>query len=841
MFKFTQKTLSTSLFLSLCLTLLISAIAPISISTKAEEKARNFERVSDDWRKQVVVNLKPGASSGQVWNKLRSNNDTIKGISTQSLGEQQVIEDKLVFKIENATDFTAIESKLKSFNEVASVGLNYPYQSLYTPNDPLFGSNWQLQDAGNGIKMQSAWNSVGSALGVGTCTESAPLCGGKKEVKVAVIDSGVQTNIAEFNNTTFSNPAEFYYSFSPCTPNSTVLFLSGEYLCRANTQNDTCPIGKEDRCGHGTAVTSVIAGSDNSLGTVGVAYNTTIIPISVRNAFDSLGLSQAIKHARQSGADVINMSLGSPFNDPTVYQEVVNARNAGIIVVAASGNCGSLPGGHPACFPTLQPGDAGYGIVNPILYPAYFNEVVSVGAINQDGTRSSYSTFNDQVDVVAPVGAGFPIAKIDGTFATASGTSFSAPQVAGVAALFKSIRGNVGSTSADFISILALNSKDLGTAGRDNQFGNGLINANFTAVAPNPSISNLQTKYNFNTSAALNITDLSGLTLTEAVYTINNQNIETRNNPANLNKTIVANNLVSGKNPLSIVVEASNGSKGKVINEINVEIPWSQWFGIGEMFDTASSVVIDGRIVQTVQGSGNWIYTRYSDNEGQTWSTWLRDGQMFSEASSVVIDGRIVQTVQGSGNWIYTRHSDNKGQTWSTWLRDGQMFAPASSVVIDGRILQTVRGSGDWIFTRHSDNKGQTWSTWLRDGQMFAPASSVVLGNRILQAVRGSSNDLYTRHSDNKGQTWSVWQKHGKIGSAPELVSVDNTYAILTYTDINTDIAYLTYKNLVGWSKSPVIVGKMLNASSTIYSGGVLIQTVRGTDNKIYTRRFSAS
>jgi hypothetical protein len=824
-----------------------------------------------------------------VLNKIKSNNQASKRISSQSLTQTPQRSDKLVVELEQADQYNTLESQLLKLPEVSSVQRNYPYKSMYVPNDPLFASSWQQRNTGFGNKVESAWDSVGTALGVvGACSEATPLCGGQPNVKIAVIDSGVQQNIPEFDKTTFANPAEFYYSTSPCVLDSYVLSWGGEYLCRSNVQDDICPtnhpVVSPDDCGHGTAVASIIAGSDNAIGTVGIAYNTTIMPIAIKYAFDSVGLSQAIQYARINGANVINLSLGTPFDEFIVKKEIQNARDAGIIVVASSGNCGSNLGQE--CFDFLSVGDPGYNVINPIVYPAYYPETVSVGAINQNGTRSSYSTFNDRVDIVAPIGTGYPIAKPNGQFNTVIGTSFSAPQVAGVAGLFKSVRGNTNSSHDDFLNTISLNSTDIGPTGKDNQFGYGNLNANLTAVGPNPRVTNLAGNYNFNSNVSLNISDSSGLTLTQGLFRINGNTIETRNNPANLNKTIDASDLVTGNNTFAVTATANGGSKGATTSNVSVSIPWSTWYGIGEMFGPASSVVIGNRVVQTVQGTGNWIYTRYSDDEGQTWSTWLRDGQMFSPASTVVINNRIVQTVRGTGDWIYTRHSDNQGQTWTTWVRDGQMYDKASSIVIGNRIVQTVRGTGDWIYTRYSDNQGQswttwqragqmyseassivigtrivqtvqgtgnwiytrysdnqgqTWSIWLKDGQMFSPAATTVIGSRILQAVRGSSNDLYTRHSDNQGQSWSIWRKHGKTVDAPDLIQVNNQYAILTFRDPNTDIGYMTYKANTGWSVSAVFVGKMLNASSTNFINGVLIQTVRGTDNKIYTRRFTSS
>jgi hypothetical protein len=142
-------------------------------------------------------------------------------------------------------------------------------------------------------------------------------------------------------------------------------------------------------------------------------------------------------------------------------------------------------------------------------------------------------------------------------------------------------------------------------------------------------------------------------------------------------------------------------------------------------------------LIQTVRGSGDWIYTRRSTDCGLTWSSWVKDGQMFGSADTLNVNSVIVgivqiQTVRGAGNWIYTRRSTDNGLTWSSWVKDGQMYTKADTErcydksIDSTRLVQTVLGAGNWIYTRNTTD-GSTWSNWVKDGQMLSPSDTVAI------------------------------------------------------------------------------------------------------------------
>lgn len=211
-----------------------------------------------------------------------------------------------------------------------------------------------------------------------------------------------------------------------------------------------------DPNGHGTNVTGVIAAAaNNSIGVAGTVWRSAVIPFRVLDAngdgyvSDAVG---AIYDAADMGCRVINLSLGH-YESLNFEEEAVRyAQDKGAIVVAAAGNDNS----------------------SQYSYPASYEGVFSVGAVTSEHLRAGFSNYNDRVDLVAP---GQSVLTTDGSryYGYASGTSFSSPYVAGVAALAVSLRPKL--TAAQFLEAVKATSRDLGPRGYDVKYGHGLVDA----------------------------------------------------------------------------------------------------------------------------------------------------------------------------------------------------------------------------------------------------------------------------------------------------------------------------------------------------------------------------
>lgn len=147
------------------------------------------------------------------------------------------------------------------------------------------------------------------------------------------------------------------------------------------------------------------------------------------------------------------MSLGGPNFSPTennLFEKLYKEQN--IILVAASGNSGT----------------------DTKFYPASYPSVISVGALTSNLERAWFSQYNDQVDITAP-GVSIKSTHKGGAYRTLSGTSMSSPHVAGVAALVWSHFPTL--SAQDIREALESTAQDLGTSGRDDEYGHGLIRA----------------------------------------------------------------------------------------------------------------------------------------------------------------------------------------------------------------------------------------------------------------------------------------------------------------------------------------------------------------------------
>lgn len=146
--------------------------------------------------------------------------------------------------------------------------------------------------------------------------------------------------------------------------------------------NDEDP---EDENGHGTHVAGTIGALDNLFGVVGVAPDVEIYSLRVLGPTGSGSVSseiRAIDWAIENHMNIINLSLGSNRAETLEEQALGRARDAGIIVVAASGNS--------------------YSGVDGLIYPAGYSSVLSVGAINEQQNIASFSQRGSTLKLVAP-------------------------------------------------------------------------------------------------------------------------------------------------------------------------------------------------------------------------------------------------------------------------------------------------------------------------------------------------------------------------------------------------------------------------------------------------------
>jgi membrane-anchored mycosin MYCP len=236
--------------------------------------------------------------------------------------------------------------------------------------------------------------------------------------------------------------------------------------------HDTTGTGPDDCVGHGTAVASIIAASDEQSQGIpfyGVAPEAHILSVKVNtgdNGSPAL-LAQGIRDAAESGAQVINVSVQTSSNTAALQSAVQYALSHDKVVVAAAGNDLSTTGHGP-------------------WYPASYPGVISVSALDQTGTLTSYTDPYTPISVSAPgenVASDWP----GGYSPQNDGTSFAAAFVSGEAAL---IRSAFPSMSAAQVAARIISTADGNTGAHT---GAGMINPveAVTGVLPSTSPSGL--------------------------------------------------------------------------------------------------------------------------------------------------------------------------------------------------------------------------------------------------------------------------------------------------------------------------------------------------------------
>ncbi len=369
----------------------------------------------------------------------------------RALDQSQAPERLRFARAEDADKYETLRAikALQQHDDVESAQPNYLYElHSFRPNDPFFDRQWHYEQ----IRLPHAWP---DASGEG--------------VTIAVLDTGVALEHPDLE--------------SQLLPGFDFLFdtAGGD-----DPGMSSPPPGGSSF--HGTHVAGTIAAAtNNDTGVAGVAFNARILPVRVCVDIFCSGyaIEQGLRYAagmeNDSGgipdqpADIINLSLGRVGGPNAAEQALYDElRELGITVVASAGNRNS----------------------STWTFPAAYQNVFAVGAVDAFEQRAFYSNFGDWVDLVAPggdlridstgsgVGDGILSTTIDDrsgsripAYRYMQGTSMSAPHVSGVFALMKSVTSGLGPQDIELMLRQDQLTDDLGMPGQDVIFGHGLINA----------------------------------------------------------------------------------------------------------------------------------------------------------------------------------------------------------------------------------------------------------------------------------------------------------------------------------------------------------------------------
>ena len=175
-----------------------------------------------------------------------------------------------------------------------------------------------------------------------------------------------------------------------------------------------------DDNGHGTHCSGIIAATGSQKGIYGTAPGVSLYGVKVLNSGGygyTSDVVQGIYWAKNNSMQVASMSLGSSWDSQAMHDAVINATENGVLIVAAAGNEGSVS-----------------GVGETMGYPAKYDGVLAVAAVNKHNHRAFWSSTGFELGVSAP-GVKIRSSVPGAGYATYSGTSMATPHVAGVAAL----------------------------------------------------------------------------------------------------------------------------------------------------------------------------------------------------------------------------------------------------------------------------------------------------------------------------------------------------------------------------------------------------------------------
>lgn len=365
-------------------------------------------------------------------------------------------------------------------------------KTVDAPDDPWYPSQWSLENTGQSggivdvdIDAFDAWQ----------------ICTGSEDVVIAIIDSGIDFNHPDLMQNIWINEDEVAGNDIDDDNNGYVDDVNGYDFTL--TDGDSIPF---DRNGHGTLLAGrCVPVTNNGEGLAGITWNCKLMPLQVIDDLswqaDMNHIIEAVRYAKENGADIICMTFeSSSFNQE--FQDAINdAFDEGVFICAAAGNAG----------------------VSAKRYPAGYENVVAVGAINQWNDRMEYtyegsgisiaSNFGSWVDIASPgqeIISTMPtyhtplneVYDLDENYTVATGCCVTTPLVAGVAALLKSNEPTLSPEEIAFILRASTEPVDseyyLGT-GRLNAF-NALTYNNKPTTPNGPSSGKINVEHTYSSS-----------------------------------------------------------------------------------------------------------------------------------------------------------------------------------------------------------------------------------------------------------------------------------------------------------------------------------------------------
>ncbi|UCB52719.1 MAG: S8 family serine peptidase [Candidatus Zixiibacteriota bacterium] len=469
----------------------------IKLKSEADERI-SLQKV----RGKVVTGLAPLDTLHQKF-KVKEQEKLFKEFRLTALRSEK-FSSVYLLQVPDGTDLIKMKSEYEARPEVEYAELDHRFQLFEEPDDPLFPHQWYLNNTGQGylgVNRIAGHRNDTQVVKYGTVdadVDALEAFEADDETTiplVGIIDTGVDLDHVDLADNTWVNPGEDLNGDGVIAPleingidddhNGFVDDFYGwdysGYLDSIYVIQDNDPT---DYYGHGTHCAGIVAAvRGNGSGVSGITTPCRIMAIKIfPYALFSLS-AKGIVYASDNGCDLINISWGSPFPSKLIEDALDYAIEKGVLPIAAAGNSGA----------------------EDYFYPASLPQVFTVGASNSDDEVTHFSTYGEQIEVVAPgedilslradttdmyadggaSGIEPLVHVVDSLYYIADGTSMAAPCAVGVAAYIlaaspgltgQRVREIIEQSADDFI--FPYGGDSLYSPGEDIYSGHGRVNLN---------------------------------------------------------------------------------------------------------------------------------------------------------------------------------------------------------------------------------------------------------------------------------------------------------------------------------------------------------------------------
>lgn len=405
------------------------------ISFTSYSFSQEYEQKSLFLKVKEHISIELTKKNDKAWNLFLNKNGILnvsKAFRSVEMNQYYYIETK------SNIDLAKLILEFKQFDFIEFAERVPIYNLFFTPNDPQYSNQWNLAK----VQADQAWN----------------INQGSTAIKIAVVDDGFLLNHEDLASQWHINTNEI--------PNNNIDDDNNGYIDdwrgwdAANNDNTPSAFNPTNsNFTHGTHVAGIVAGAtNNSMGIASIGFNCKMIPVKIADdASSSLsGAYLGVEYAIMSGANIMNMSWGGSGYSAT-YQALFNlAKSKGMVCVAAAGNAStSMP-----------------------MYPASYNNVISVASSTITDALSSFTNYGATIDVTAP-GSNIlsSLAGSTSSYGNFDGTSMASPLVAGICGLMMSNNLGMHPDSVEACLKRSCDNIDSQNPNFMGQFGAGRVNA----------------------------------------------------------------------------------------------------------------------------------------------------------------------------------------------------------------------------------------------------------------------------------------------------------------------------------------------------------------------------